>query len=185
MQAIASDRLRGWGPTILRVVVGLIFLAHGTQKLLGQGFGGVGDMMEGIGVPAPAVAAVALVLVELVGGAALVLGLFTRLLAVPLAFSMLVATVTVHLPNGFFSSGGGVEFTLLLIFSGGGERAIAEVRGVDRGAALGGEDEVPILVGRAGLQSLFGLPRPVALEGVPSPRRQAYGTTALFRFGVT
>jgi putative oxidoreductase len=114
MQAIASDRLRGWGPTILRVVVGLIFLAHGTQKLLGQGFGGVGDMMEGIGVPAPAVAAVALVLVELVGGAALVLGLFTRLLAVPLAFSMLVATVTVHLPNGFFSSGGGVEFTLLL-----------------------------------------------------------------------
>jgi putative oxidoreductase len=111
MQAIAFDRLRGWGPTILRVVVGLIFLAHGTQKLLGQGFGGVGDMMEGIGVPVPAVAAV---VVELVGGAALVLGLFTRLLAVPLAFSMLVATVTVHLPNGFFSSGGGVEFTLLL-----------------------------------------------------------------------
>jgi putative oxidoreductase len=70
MQAIASDRLGGWGRAILRVAVGLIFLAHGTQKLLGQGFGGVGDMMEGIGVPAPAVAAVALVLVELVGGAA-------------------------------------------------------------------------------------------------------------------
>jgi putative oxidoreductase len=57
---------------------------------------------------------VALVLTEVVGGAALFLGLFTRLAAVPLAFSMLVATVLVHLPNGFFSSSGGVEFTLLL-----------------------------------------------------------------------
>ncbi len=56
----------------------------------------------------------ALVLTEVVGGAALMLGLFTRLAAVPLAFSMLVATVLVHLPNGFFSSSGGVEFTLLL-----------------------------------------------------------------------
>ncbi len=56
----------------------------------------------------------ALVLTEVVGGTALILGLFTRLAAVPLAFSMLVATVLVHLPNGFFSSSGGVEFTLLL-----------------------------------------------------------------------
>ena len=71
-------------------------------------------MMEGLGVPAPALAAVALVLTEVVGGAALILGLFTRLAAVPLAFSMFVATVLVHLPNGFFSSSGGVEFTLLL-----------------------------------------------------------------------
>src|SRR5918998_984256 len=82
MQAIASERLGRWGPTLLRVVVGLIALAH--------------------------------VLTEVVGGAALILGLFTRLAAVPLAFSMLVATVLVHLPNGFFSSSGGVEFTLLL-----------------------------------------------------------------------
>ncbi len=114
MQAIASDRLEGWGPTLLRVVVGLISLAHGTQKLFGDGFDGVASMMEGLGVPAPALAAVALILTEVVGGAALILGLFTRLSAIPLAFSMLVATVLVHLPNGFFSSSGGVEFTLLL-----------------------------------------------------------------------
>lgn len=114
MQAIASDRLGEWGPTLLRVVIGLIALAHGTQKLFGQGFDGVASMMEGLGVPAPALAAVALVLTEVVGGTALILGLFTRLFAVPLAFSMLVATVLVHLPNGFFSSGGGIEFTLLL-----------------------------------------------------------------------
>jgi putative oxidoreductase len=114
MQAIASDRLEGWGPTLLRVVVGLISLVHGSQKLFGEGFDGVAGMMEGLGVPAPALAAVTLVLTEVVGGAALILGLFTRLAAVPLAFSMLVATVLVHLPNGFFSSSGGVEFTLLL-----------------------------------------------------------------------
>jgi putative oxidoreductase len=95
-------------------MVGLICLAHGTQKLLGDGFDGVAGMMEGLGVPAPALAAVALVLTEVVGGAALILSLFTRLTAVPLAFSMLAATVLVHLPNGFFSSSGGVEFTLLL-----------------------------------------------------------------------
>ena len=114
MQAIASDRLGRWGPTLLRVMVGLISLTHGTQKLFGEGFDGVASMMEGLGVPTPALAAVALVLTEVVGGAALILGLFTRLAAVPLAFSMLVATVLVHLPNGFFSSSGGIEFTLLL-----------------------------------------------------------------------
>ena len=114
MQAIAFDRLGGWGATVLRVMVGLIFLAHGAQKLFGDGFGGVAGMMEGLGVPVPSLAAVALVLVELLGGVALMLGLFTRLFAVPLAFDMLVATVLVHLPNGFFSSGGGVEFTLML-----------------------------------------------------------------------
>jgi putative oxidoreductase len=111
MQAIAFDRLGVWGPTLLRVVVGLISLTHGTQKLFGEGFDGVASMMEGLGVPAPALAAVALVLTEVVGGAALILGLFTRLAAVPLALSMLVATVLVHLPNGFFSSSGGVEFS--------------------------------------------------------------------------
>ena len=114
MQAIVSGRLGGWGPTLLRVVVGLIALAHGLQKLFGQGFDGVAGMMEGLGIPAPALAAVALVLTEVVGGVALILGLFTRLSAVPLAFSMLVATLMVHLPNGFFAREGGIEYTLLL-----------------------------------------------------------------------
>ena len=64
------------GGAILRVTVGTIFLAHGAQKLFDEGFGGVAGMMERFGVPAPALAAVAFVLVELVGGAALILGLF-------------------------------------------------------------------------------------------------------------
>jgi uncharacterized membrane protein YphA (DoxX/SURF4 family) len=53
MQAIAPNRLRGWGATVLRAVVGLIFVAHGAQKLFGEGFGGVAGMMEGLGMPAP------------------------------------------------------------------------------------------------------------------------------------
>ncbi len=147
MQAIAPHRLRGWGATVLRVVVGLIFVAHGAQKLFGEGFGGAAGMMEGLGTPAPALAAVALVLVELVGGAALILGLFTRLAAVPLSFSMLVATLLVHLPNGFFSSGGGIEYTLLLTvacvalaLTGPGEATLDRVL-ARRGLPLTGEEE--------------------------------------------
>lgn len=145
MQAIAPNRLRGWGATVLRAVVGLIFVAHGAQKLFGEGFGGVASMMEGLGMPAPSLAAVALVLVELLGGAALILGLFTRLAAVPLAFSMLVATLLVHLPNGFFSSSGGIEYTLLLTvacvaltMTGPGEAALDRVL-ARRGSPLTGE----------------------------------------------
>ena len=43
--------------------------------------------------------------------------------------------------------------------------------------------KVPILIGGAGLRLLFGLPRPVALEEVPGPGRQAHGAAALLRFG--
>ena len=71
MQATMHNRLRGWGVTVLRVVSGLIFLAHGAQKLFGVGLGGVAGMMESFGIPAPALAAVALTLVELVGSVAL------------------------------------------------------------------------------------------------------------------
>ena len=53
------------------MVSGLIFLAHGAQKLFGVRLGGVAGMMEGFGIPAPALAAVALTLVELVGSVAL------------------------------------------------------------------------------------------------------------------
>ena len=146
MQASTPNRLQGWGITVLQTVVGLIFLAHGAQKLFDMGFGGVAGMMEGLGIPAPALTALVLTLVELIGGAALILGIFTRLAAVPLAVSMLVATLMVHLPNGFFSSSGGVEFTLLLTgacvalaMTGPGEAALDRVL-EQRGLPLTGED---------------------------------------------
>ena len=173
MQTIASSRLPGWGATVLRAVVGLIFLAHGAQKLFGKGVGVVAGMTEGLGIPLPVLAAVALILVELASGAALILGLFTRLAAVPLAFSMLVATLMVHLPNGFFAREGGIEYTLLLTVAcvalammGAGEAALDRVL-ARRGIPFTGEQEA---------RHLKASPRETAIGGV-SVRNPNHGGT--------
>jgi putative oxidoreductase len=116
MEAERIAKVQGWGLVILQVVVGIVFFVHGFQKLFLTGFGGVANMMEGLGVPAAGLFAVIVTLAELLGGLALILGLFTRLAAIPLAVDMLVATLTVHLPNGFsVLPNGGYEFTLVLL----------------------------------------------------------------------
>ncbi len=106
--------LQGWGITVMRVVVGIVFLVHGGQKLFVWGFGGVAAFMGQVGIPAPMLAAVVVTLVEFLGGLALVLGLFTRWVAIPLAINMGVAILTVHLPAGFFLPNG-YEFALTLL----------------------------------------------------------------------
>ena len=115
MDADRVVRTQGWGLTVLRVVVGIVFLVHGAQKRFVFGFGGVAGLLEGLGVPAAGLFAVVVTLVEIVGGIALILGLLTRIAAVTLAVDMLVATLTAHLPNGFFAQNGGYEFTLVLL----------------------------------------------------------------------
>ena len=86
--------------------------------------------MGQVGIPAPMLAAVVVTLVELLGGLALVLGLFTRWVAIPLAINMGVAILTVHLPAGFFLPNG-YEFALTLLaanaalaFLGSGEASV-------------------------------------------------------------
>jgi putative oxidoreductase len=81
---------------LLRVVAGLLFMQHGAQKLLGM-FGGV----DGQGATPPLMSQFGLAgVLELVGGALIVLGLFTRIVAFLLSGQMAVAYFMVHAPRG-------------------------------------------------------------------------------------
>jgi putative oxidoreductase len=109
----------GYGLTIVRIIAGLTFAAHGSQKLFGWfgGYGlvGVGQWMESIGLTPGYLMALLAGSAEFFGGLALVIGLLARPAAAVLAVTMLVAIVTVHLANGFFMSNNGYEFALALL----------------------------------------------------------------------
>lgn len=105
--------LSSWGPTVLRFIVGVVFLAHGWQKVH-MGVHGVAGFLGMSGIPVPTISAAVLIAVELLGGIALILGIGTRWVAVLLAFDMVVAILAVHLKNGFFMPHG-YEYPLTLL----------------------------------------------------------------------
>jgi putative oxidoreductase len=103
-----------WGLFPLRAVVGIVFLMHGGQKFFVYGVEGTTNAMSQMGIPLPAVSAVLVGLVELVGGAALITGLWTRWAALLLVADMAVAILAVRLRGGFFAPQG-FEFEMTLL----------------------------------------------------------------------
>ena len=107
------------GLLILRVVVGLLFVGHGAQKLFGwfggYGLQGTGGWMESLGYRPGRRHASLAGLAELAGGVLLVLGLFTPIAAAMIIGVMLNAIVAVHRPNGLWVTEGGMEYPIVLI----------------------------------------------------------------------
>lgn len=107
------------GLLLLRLVVGLSFMAHGAQKLFGWfgGYGpkGTGGWMESVGIKPGVTIAVLSGLMELVGGLFFAAGFLTVLGAALITLTMLGAIVKVHGRNGYWSTANGYEYNLLLI----------------------------------------------------------------------
>lgn len=138
---LATDS--GFAALALRIPAGIIFTAHGAQKLFGSfgghGLEGTGQWMASIGLEPGYLMALLAGSAEFFGGLALLAGLLVRPVAAVLAVTMLVAIFAVHIGNGLFMSNGGYEFglallaiTVALVFSGGGALS------VDRRLAAGG-----------------------------------------------
>ena len=125
MKSIISKKLNrvlmsdaGLSALILRIPVGLILAAHGSQKLFswfgGYGLEGTGQWMASVGFEPGYLMALLAGSAEFFGGLALVLGFMTRPAAAIIAFTMLVA-MTVHINNGLFVSNNGYEYALTLL----------------------------------------------------------------------
>jgi putative oxidoreductase len=152
-----------WVITIVRIVLGVVFFAHGAQKALGW-FGGQGlqstlrVFREQLGIPAPL--AILAVAAEFLGGLGLLVGLLSRIAALGIAAVMLVALLTVHWKFGFFMNwygeqrGNGIEYhvlvlvlALVVMIKGGGPSSLDQVLykhiftqdGVTLGAGTGRE----------------------------------------------
>jgi putative oxidoreductase len=125
----------GWGALALRIPVGIIFAAHGAQKLFGwfggYGLEGTGHWMDSIGLTPGYLMALLAGAAEFFGGLALVAGLLVRPAAAALAIAMAVAIFSVHIGHGLFVQKNGFEYALALfaiaialLFSGAGRGSV-------------------------------------------------------------
>ena len=118
IQTVLGTRA-GYGLTVLRIFVGVIFAAHGSQKLFGWfgggGLAGTAQWMESIGLGPGTLMAALAGGTEFFGGLALIIGLLARPAALGLSFTLLVAIFSVHIHNGLFMANNGYEFALALL----------------------------------------------------------------------
>ncbi|ERB67155.1 DoxX family protein [Vibrio coralliilyticus OCN008] len=130
-----TESKAGYSALALRIPVGIIFMAHGAQKLFGwfggYGLEGTGQWMTSIGLGPGVLMAFLAGSAEFFGGLFILLGLLTRPASIALAFTMLVAIFSVHFENGLFMSNNGYEFGLALMaasvslaLSGSGRAAV-------------------------------------------------------------
>jgi putative oxidoreductase len=130
---LATDQ--SWGTLALRIPVGIIFIAHGAQKLFGwfggYGLEGTGDFFATLGLQPGTFLALLAGAAEFFGGLALVAGFLVRPAAAALAFTMIVAIFGVHFEGGLFLSNNGYEFALALLaasvallFNGAGKASV-------------------------------------------------------------
>ena len=99
---ISRSPIARWAPIPLRLIVGYGFMEHGFAKLA-RGPEAFPAILQALGVPAPHLMGWLTILVEIVGGLAVLLGALVPLASIPMAAELLVATITVHLPYGFSS----------------------------------------------------------------------------------
>jgi putative oxidoreductase len=131
---------------ILRLFLGVAFMMHGSQKLLGAfggpGISGVAGMLSKMGMEPSQILAWVLSITEFVGGVCVVLGFLTRFWAAGLVIDMAVAIFKVHLVNGFFASRNGFELplafgvmALVIVLTGPGSVSIDRATGIEKGGA--------------------------------------------------
>jgi putative oxidoreductase len=118
--------MHSYGPAVLRLAVGAVFVAHGAQKLFGiwggHGLPGTSAYLASLGLGPAYPLAILLALTEFVGGLMLIFGALTLFVSAALALAMTVAIWKVHYTNGFFLNwelaagrGHGIEYNVVLI----------------------------------------------------------------------
>jgi putative oxidoreductase len=107
------------GLLLIRLVIGILFIGHGAQKLFGwfggYGLKGTGGWFDSIGMKPGVTMALFAGLAELIGGILFALGLLTPLAGIMIAGTMVMAIVKVHFSNGLWATSNGYEYNLTLL----------------------------------------------------------------------
>lgn len=169
----------GLGLLILRVVVGVTMALHGGQKMYGwyggPGLEGTTGWLGSMGFRPARFHATLTAVAELFGGAFLAIGLFTPFASAAIIGVMIVAIATVHWPNGFFNTGGGYEFNLLMLtaavalaFTGPGRFSFDNALDLNMRGIVWGLAAIA-LAGMSAALTLFSRQQTVAEAEAPAP----------------